>query len=92
MNLSNDQVIKAVSHFLRRYHVMLYTFTVISGVAVAMFLLSGVLNNARQPDAVTAEPASFDRTTIKRLDRLSTSTNPNTHFQLPAGRVNPFAE
>ncbi|MDO4712357.1 MAG: hypothetical protein Q4B05_00370 [Candidatus Saccharibacteria bacterium] len=92
MKLDADQLAKLFSRFLHRYHVVLYSLTIVIGVAIAVWMVSGVMGMSQQYDAITMPPATFDQATIDRLDTLSTSTNPVNNFSLPAGRTNPFAE
>ena len=68
-SLSLSGLGQALTKFLWRYHIMLYTMTVLVGVAVAVFLLSNVI--LASPDAPTPQPdqSRFDDKTINLIDR-----------------------
>ncbi len=85
-----EPIIKSLSKFLWRFHVMLYSIMVIGGVAISIFLLSGLL--AIPTEEPKTASISFDKETMKAIKDFRPSTSVNDSFSLPAGRSNPFAE
>lgn len=83
-----------LSHFLRRYHAVLFTVLVFGGVAVMIFVLNQTV--ARSTDTteqqLEASHAGFDAATIKRLNTLN-ALNESSELTLPANqRTSPFVE
>lgn len=85
-----EPIIKHLSKFLWRFHVMIYSIAVIGGLSIAIFLLSGLLSVSSEP--VQTSSATFDKKTMKIIKDFRTSTSGNDSLTLPAGRSNPFAE
>ncbi|OYW42533.1 hypothetical protein B7Z28_01450 [Candidatus Saccharibacteria bacterium 32-45-3] len=81
-------------NIFKRYHIVIYTLTVVAGVSVAIFMLNGILSG----EAVVADGATststpvFDQETIRRIDNFNTSTSTGDTFSLPSGRINPLAD
>ena len=82
-----------IRKFLKRFHVMLYTLTVLVGLALAILLLSQVLGTASDTSAapVSSSPSQFDTNTMKQVESLNRA-NEGKDIQFPKGRVNPFVE
>lgn len=83
-----------LSGYLKRFHVMIYTLTVVIGVSVAMFMLNSLVFQQDTPDeppASTTTPA-FDQDTIERINNFNTSSSGDDNFSLPPGRVNPLVD
>jgi len=70
--------------------VIIYSVVVIGGVAIAIFLLSGLL--AVPTEEPQTASISFDKKTMQIIKDFRPSTSANDSFSLPAGRSNPFAE
>ena len=85
-----EPIVKLLSKFLWRFHVIIYSVVVIGGVAIAIFLLSGLL--AVPTEEPQTASISFDKETMKVIKDFRPSTSANDSFNLPAGRSNPFAE
>ena len=85
-----EPIIKSLSKFLWRFHVMLYSIIVIGGVAISIFLVSGLLAIPTEEPQIAS--ISFDKETMKAIKDFRPSTSANDSFSLPAGRSNPFAE
>ena len=85
-----ESIIKPLSKFLWRFHVMIYSIAVIGGLSIAIFTLSGLLSISSDP--APASSATFDKKTMKIIKNFRTSTSGNDSLTLPAGRSNPFAE
>jgi len=89
---SANQLGQTILHFIRRYHVILFTLTVVVGVSVAVFLLNRLItesNTITQPPITVTQ---FDQETINKINSLNTASNNRSDFSLPPGRVNPFIE
>lgn len=85
-----EPIVKPLSKFLWRFHVILYSVVVIGGVAIAIFLLSGLL--AISTETPQNSSTSFDKKTMKSIENFHSSTSTKDSFALPTGRSNPFAE
>lgn len=85
-----EPIIKPVAKFLWRFHVMLYSFIVIGGVAVVIVLFIGLLSTS--PDQSQTIETIFDKKTIKSIENFEPASSSIDSFSLPAGRSNPFAE
>lgn len=81
------------SHFLYRFHFIIFIVIAFGGLAVIILLLSQTL--ARANDTSHASPVllqPFDKQTIDKLDLLNTSPSAPAELHLPEGRINPFSE
>ena len=85
-----EPIVKSLSKFLWRFHVIIYRVVVIGVVAIAIFLLSGLLAVPTEEPQTTS--ISFDKKTMQIIKDFRPSTSANDSFSLPAGRSNPFAE
>ena len=85
-----EPIIKPLSKFLWRFHVIIYSVAVIGGLSIAIFLLSGLLSISSEPAPTSS--ATFDKKTMKIIKDFRTSASGNEPLALPAGRSNPFAE
>lgn len=85
-----EPIIKPIAKFLWRFHVMLYSFIVIGGVAVVIVLFIGLLSTS--PDQSQTAETIFDKKTIKSIENFEPASSSIDSFSLPAGRSNPFAE
>lgn len=83
---------KSISHFLYRFHFVLFVVVVIGGIAAVIFLLNQVLITASDTsDAPLSSSGAFDQSTIDQLGDLDDSAA-QSEFRLPSGRTNPFTE
>ena len=60
-----EPIVKSLSKFLWRFHVIIYSVVVIGGVAIAIFLLSGLLA------VPTEEPQTASITSDRQLQRTT---------------------
>lgn len=90
--LSLNDLGHAIAKFLWRYHVMLYTLTILIGMGAAIYLLTGVIFIT--PNSRTQQPhdSQFDQKTIKLIEGFNSAGSGQDSFTLPPGRTNPFAE
>lgn len=81
-----------IAHFIGRFHVIIFTLTVVIGVSAALFLLVATLSSSSGEESPTPNMTTFDQTTIDRIDRFNTNDSTGDTFYLPPGRINPLAE
>ena len=89
-DISIQQITRGISHFLHRYHVLIFTIFVLGGLSVATFLLYQVTTSAQS--TTSTNPAGFDQKTIDRIGKLRSASHTPTPINLPAGRTYPFPE
>ncbi len=90
MNLEFDpkRLAQVASHFLYRYHIVLFVLIVIGSLAIATFLLNSAMSPAPISSPETSKTSSFDTKTMDKIDALRTTSTP---LVLPTGkRTNPF--
>lgn len=95
MELSSATLKNSLGHFLRRYHLLVFTISILGGLSVCMLLLNGIIIKSGDTTGYTptAAPASFDKDTMQRIKELHTSTdNASDDLNLSSGRTNPFVE
>lgn len=86
-------VTRAFSHFVSRFHVILYTLTIVAGVSIAVFMLNNLISISQNTDAVSTPSLTIaEEETMKRIDNFHISGSEQDNFSLPPGRVNPFVE
>ncbi len=93
--MKQDLSLTAITHgfsvFLHRYHVILFTFVVVGGLAAATFILYRELS-APASDTGASTSTQFDTATMKKIETLRGPDDPAQPLTLPAGRTNPFQE
>lgn len=95
MNISLDAITKPLAYFFGRFHAVIFVVLVVGGLAVAVLILSDVVQsstNTIQTSTDTISGSSFDQATIERIDKLKTSDDNAGELVLPPGRINPFVE
>ena len=92
MKLSNEELTASVSHFIKRFHVLIFTTTAVIGTVIAIWLLLGVINTSSSPSEQTSTPTGFDKDTISRLEHLTGDNVDDSQLEIPEGRVNPLAK
>lgn len=87
-DLSAQQLLHSYSHFMHRYHVVIFTIIIIGGLSVATYLMYQV---TAPPSATgTNTSTGFDQATIDRIKNLHSSDDTQAPLDLPSGRTNPF--
>ncbi|MDO5344078.1 MAG: hypothetical protein Q4F02_04195 [Candidatus Saccharibacteria bacterium] len=81
-----------LGRFFRRYHVILFTLTVVAGVSAALLLLNGLLVASSAADDGVVQQQRFDQETIKKIDSFGSRTTTSRELQFPGGRTSPFVE
>ena len=92
-SISIGQISDGIVNFIRRFHVLIYTLTVVIGVTVAVFQLNGLV--AEQSPAGNGggtAASSFDKDTIDRINNFNTANSDQDTFSLPSGRINPLVD
>lgn len=98
MNISSASLKSAFSHFLTRYHMIVFTIVVLGGLAVCMFLINAIIaqtggENSANLVSPTAASSSFDQQTIERIKQLHAADDTaQSNLDLSNGRVNPFVD
>lgn len=96
IGLSTKTIGKKVSHFIYRFHVILFTIIVLGGLSVLIFILYNYIVNAtniNDAENAIAIDSGFDKQTITRLESLQTSNVLNEPIQyIDGARKNPFVE
>lgn len=87
LNLST--ITDALSHFLHRFHVVIFTLFVIGGLALATFMFYQTIMSATVAELTTTNNG-FDTKTIKAITNLRAKGEASKPLQKPAGRTNPF--
>lgn len=90
-SLSLPQIIHSFSHFMHRYHVIIFAVFVVGGLSVATFLLYQVITSTSTPTTSTST-SSFDKATIDRINKLRGANDTPEPLNLPSGRTNPFQD
>ena len=91
LDSSPTQIIHAFSHFMHRYHVIVFSIFVLGGLSVATFLLYRAATSATSPSSQFST-SSFDKTTINKISELRGAGDAPTPLKLPTGRTNPFQD
>lgn len=98
MTVSTASLKSAFSHFLTRYHMIIFTVVVLGGLVVCMFLINAIIaqtggENSANLISTGATSASFDQQTIDRIKQLHTADDTTkSNLDLSSGRVNPFVD
>lgn len=94
MTLTLNNLPASFSQILHRFHIMVFSVLVLGALIVAIFLLNQVLAKSDQNNGYVAQGtnASFDTTTINKLNTLRTINDPSIPLDLSSGRLNPFVE
>ena len=92
-SISISQISDGMVDFIRRFHLLIYTLTVVIGVAVAVFQLNGLITE-QSPAGNGGDTAasSFDKETIDRINKFNTANSDQDTFSLPSGRINPLVD
>jgi len=86
---------KAITNFLHRYHVILFSIFILGGLVFMVLSLNNIIISSSKagadytPDGTTF---SFDQTTIDRIDNLKSRDQAADGLDLSNGRSNPFVE
>lgn len=95
MDISLIKLQRAVDHFFRRYHVMVFMLTAVIGVSFAVLSLYNIIlqsGNPTEEQVNAATSSSFDNDTIDKLNRLLQADSTQI-YTLPSNqRTNPFVE
>lgn len=84
----------SLQSLLFRYHAILFTITILGGLAVAVFLLNRAITPSDEVQGYTPQltDTSFDTATIKKVEGLTPPGGTPPTIQLPSGRVDPFMQ
>lgn len=82
----------SVAKFIKRYHITLYTLTIVIAVSVAVFMINQIFLSASPSEQPGPTETRFDQHTITRIEQFNPASSAADTFSLPAGRTNPFSE
>ena len=88
-DLNLAKIKSSLFKFLHRYHVLIFVFTAIGGLAIATFMINNVLN-APTTDPGLSTNDNFDKKTMEQIRGLRRADEPAEPLTLPDGRINPF--
>ncbi len=89
VNINFKQLTTQAVQFLHRYHVVIFTFFAIGGLAIATFMLNIAISGSSSSEPPTAAQR-FDAETMEKIKELNKAGEDNSEFSLPSGRTNPF--
>lgn len=94
VSLSLGPIKKAFTHFLRRFHVVLFVTVIFGCLALAILLLYTIILTSSEAKDYTPNTinTSFDEDTLKRVEELKTRDETGSEPTFPSGRINPFVE
>lgn len=85
---------KTLVAFLYRFHLVIFVIVILGGLAIVILLLNGIIitsgeNNGYLPNT---NDATFDQSTIRRIDALKTHDQTDDQLNFSGVRTNPFVE
>lgn len=90
-NISVGRIGEIISHFLKRFHVAIYSLTVVIAVSAAMFLLNNIINLSNESQTPVADTSVFESDTVDKIRNFNASDRINNTLDIPRNqRVNPF--
>lgn len=91
---SISEVGAILSRFLHRYHVIIYSLTIVIGIAAAVFFLSQLVTLSDTAADTKPQHHHIDKETVKQIEDYQSrhDSSVNDTFSLPAGRISPFVE
>ncbi|OYX42123.1 hypothetical protein B7Y94_04095 [Candidatus Saccharibacteria bacterium 32-49-12] len=89
---SLKQVGTSLAALLNRYHVILFSLTVVIGVSVALFMLNSLVNLSNTAEETPPTAIIFDEKIISQIENFNTAESATGSFSLPPGRINPLVE
>lgn len=95
MELSSTSIKASLAKIFRRYHLLIFTFSVLGGLIVCMLLINGIIvKSGDTSDHAPATPSTgFDKETMERLKTLRSADDSRPDdLDLSKGRTNPFVE
>lgn len=81
-----------LTHFISRFHVLIYTLTVVIGVSLALLLVVGTVSSSDTDEIQVPQAITFDKETIERIEQFNTAASSDDTFSVPSGRINPLTE
>ena len=89
LSFNPQQVSRSLSHFMHRYHVIIFVLVVVGGLSAATFTLYQTVISSKSADTTT-QNRNFDNETIEKIRGLRSADDASTPLVLPSGRTNPF--
>ncbi len=91
-SLDLTQAFRPFATFMKKHHVVIFSLTVVIGVAAALYLFNNLLVMSSPEKLPTQSSSEFDQSTIDQIDGLNRAGDGTADFTLPPGRTNPFSE
>lgn len=82
---------KVLGGFFTRYHAIIFVVLALGSLIVATLILSGTVEKSSAQPAQTTG-ITFDKETIKKLDKLKTVDEQTNNRSAPMGNRSPFVE
>lgn len=90
---NQNSLTKPLVGFLQRFHLLLFFVFIIGCLSAAVILINKTLTESpEEPYNSSISAGSIDETTLKRIQSLHPSSQPDKSPVLPEGRINPFSE
>lgn len=85
---------KSISNFFVKYSLTIFIILVTAGLSSAVLVLTSTIERTSRSGSIKANEDinSFDQATIDRVNQLSSSDATKNEYEVPSGRINPFAE
>jgi len=94
-NLNARTILGPIIAAFKRYNFTIFIVVLVSGLAVAVLMLNGILQQSSDISGYESSLGSinFDQATIDKVKGLHQSTDtPLPEFTVPSGRISPFGE
>ncbi len=75
-NKSSRKISQLISSFFGRFHIIIFTLVAIGGLAFVIFIIYSLIFTTNPEDS-SETGISFDQSTIKNIETLHTSDEPN---------------
>lgn len=94
MNIDLKVIQKQIGRFLFRFHLMIFSITIVGSLAFAVFILNGIVNSSGKPGSYvpSTSDSSFDQATIDKLKTLRRVEQGPQHIDTSSSRIDPFTD
>lgn len=93
-NVNIKSLFQSIYRAFSKYSLTIFIITLVGGLSLAVLILNSAIEKTSKPSysSQSTDITSFDQTTIDRVNQLIKSDNYKNNYQIPSGRVSPFAE
>lgn len=94
LDIAPSDIKIALSGFLTRFHVTIYTVLIVGGISIVIFFMYQTIIQSIYPSTTASTTVTnFDMDTIEKLEALSKKSGGDSTISFPSNqRINPFAE